>query len=92
MKKINRTLLFNASNVALVVTALTFATRGGFIAPWMEEFSLSATQVGWIVGTAFWGFTLAMVVLINSPANSALLNNWPANNILSTKVVLPWST
>jgi MFS family permease len=29
----------------------------------MEEFSLSATQVGWIVGTAFWGFTLAMVVL-----------------------------
>ncbi len=55
--------MFSASNVALVVTALTFATRGGFIAPWMEEFNLSATQVGWIVGTAFWGFTLAMVVL-----------------------------
>lgn len=63
MKKINRNLLFSASNVALVVTALTFATRGGFIAPWMEEFNLTATQVGWIVGTAFWGFTLAMVVL-----------------------------
>lgn len=55
--------MFSASNVALVVTALTFATRGGFIAPWMEEFQLTATQVGWIVGTAFWGFTLAMVVL-----------------------------
>lgn len=63
MQKIKTTLLFNAGNVALVVTALTFATRGGFISPWMEEFSLSATQVGWIVGTAFWGFTLAMVVL-----------------------------
>ena len=63
MKNIKRTLLFNASNMALVVTALTFATRGGFIAPWMEEFNLTATQVGWIVGTAFWGFTLAMVVL-----------------------------
>lgn len=63
MEKIKRTLLFNASNVALVVTALTFATRGGFIAPWMEDYSLTATQVGWIVGTAFWGFTLAMVVL-----------------------------
>lgn len=63
MKSIRINLLFSASNVALVVTALTFATRGGFIAPWMEEFNLSATQVGWIVGTAFWGFTLAMVVL-----------------------------
>lgn len=63
MQKIKTTLLFNAANVALVVTALTFATRGGFISPWMEEFGLTATQVGWIVGTAFWGFTLAMVVL-----------------------------
>jgi MFS family permease len=60
---INRKILFSASNLALVVTALTFATRGGFIAPWMEEFNLTAAQVGWIVGTAFWGFTLAMVVL-----------------------------
>lgn len=63
LKAIRKNLLFSASNVALVVTALTFATRGGFIAPWMEEFQLTATQVGWIVGTAFWGFTLAMVVL-----------------------------
>ncbi len=62
MDIVNRKILFSASNVALVVTALTFATRGGFIAPWMEEFNLTATQVGWIVGTAFWGFTLAMVV------------------------------
>ena len=62
MKEIKTKLLFGASNVALVVTALTFATRGGFITPWMEEFSLTATQVGWIVGTAFWGFTLAMVI------------------------------
>ncbi len=63
MNSIKKSLLFSASNMALVVTALTFATRGGFIAPWMEEFNLTATQVGWIVGTAFWGFTLAMVVL-----------------------------
>lgn len=63
MQNLRKSLLFSASNVALVVTALTFATRGGFIAPWMDEFNLSATEVGWIVGTAFWGFTLAMVVL-----------------------------
>ncbi len=62
MDKIKNTLLFNASCLALVVTALAFGTRGGFITPWMEEFNLTGAQVGWIVGTAFWGFTLAMVI------------------------------
>lgn len=61
MDNIKKTLLFNASCVALVVTALTFATRGSFVESWVNEFSLTHTQVGWIVGTAFWGFTLAMV-------------------------------
>jgi len=60
--QINRTRLFNASCMALVVTALTFATRAGMIDPWIQEFGLNATEVGWIVGTAFWGFTLAMVI------------------------------
>ncbi len=63
MNKIKKAMLFNASCVALVVTALAFGTRGGFITPWMEEFNLTGAQVGWIVGTAFWGFTLAMVLL-----------------------------
>jgi MFS family permease len=45
----------------LVVTALAFATRGSFVEAWAAEFDLTHTQVGWIVGTAFWGFTLAMV-------------------------------
>jgi fucose permease len=58
---INKTRLFNASCVALVVTALAFATRGSFVEAWATEFGLTHTQVGWIVGTAFWGFTLAMV-------------------------------
>jgi hypothetical protein len=54
--------LFNASCVALVVTALAFATRGSFVEGiWASEFNLTNTQVGWIVGTAFWGFTLAMI-------------------------------
>ena len=61
METVNKTRLFNASCVALVVTALAFATRGSFVESWATEFSLSHTQVGWIVGTAFWGFTLAMV-------------------------------
>ncbi|MFN8257785.1 MAG: MFS transporter [Bacteroidales bacterium] len=61
MESINKTHLFNASCVALVVTALAFATRGSFVEAWTSEFNLTHTQVGWIVGTAFWGFTLAMV-------------------------------
>jgi hypothetical protein len=47
--QIKRVQLFNASCVALVVTALTFATRAGMIDPWIQEFGLNATEVGWIV-------------------------------------------
>ncbi len=61
MESIKKTQLFNASCVALVVTALAFATRGSFVEAWATEFNLSHTEVGWIVGTAFWGFTIAMV-------------------------------
>jgi hypothetical protein len=60
MDTIKKAQLFNASCVALVVTALAFATRGSFVEAWATEFNLTHTQVGWIVGTAFWGFTLAM--------------------------------
>jgi fucose permease len=61
MATIKKTQLFNASCVALVVTALAFATRGSFVEAWATEFNLTHTEVGWIVGTAFWGFTLAMI-------------------------------
>ena len=61
METIKKTQLFNASCIALVVTALAFATRGSFVQAWATEFNLTHTEVGWIVGTAFWGFTLAMV-------------------------------
>jgi MFS family permease len=61
MDTVKKTQLFNASCVALVVTALAFATRGSFVQAWATEFNLTHTEVGWIVGTAFWGFTLAMV-------------------------------
>jgi MFS family permease len=53
--------LFAASCVALVVTAMSFALRGEAAGAWAAEFHLSHEQIGWINGTAFWGFTLAMV-------------------------------
>jgi MFS family permease len=58
----NSSRLFNASCVALIVTAMSFALRGAATANWVTEFHLTNEQAGWINGSAFWGFTLAMVV------------------------------
>ena len=57
----NPSRLFTASCVALIVTAMSFALRGEASGHWVTEFGLTNEQVGWINGTAFWGFTLAMV-------------------------------
>ncbi len=54
--------LFVASCIALIVTAMSFALRGEATGAWVADFGLSNAQVGWINGTAFWGFTLAMLV------------------------------
>ena len=59
---LNPNRLFRASCVALIVTAMSFALRGGASAAWGSEFHLSNEQLGWINGTAFWGFTIAMVI------------------------------
>lgn len=58
----NSSRLFTVSCVALVVTAMSFALRGAAAEAWAVEFHLTHEQVGWINGTAFWGFTLAMVL------------------------------
>ena len=58
---INRSRLFLASCMALISTAMSFAIRGDLMGPWGEIFSLTAEQIGWVTGTAFWGFTLAMI-------------------------------
>lgn len=58
----NRSRLFIASCIALIVTAMSFAIRGAIMGDLEIVFELSKGQVGWIAGTAFWGFTLAMVV------------------------------
>ncbi len=57
----NSSRLFNASCLALIVTAMSFAIRGGSMGAWTAQFHLSNEQTGWINGAAFWGFTLAMV-------------------------------
>jgi MFS family permease len=53
--------LFTASCAALITTAMSFAIRGGATGDWITQFNLTNEQVGWVNGTAFWGFTLAMM-------------------------------
>jgi MFS family permease len=60
-QNIHRSGLFWASCVALIVTAMTFGIRAGILGILGKEFSLSAAELGIVTGTAFWGFTLAMI-------------------------------
>lgn len=58
---INRSQLFLASRIALIVTAMTFAFRAALEGVWGTEFNLTKEEVGWVFSPAFWGFTLAMI-------------------------------
>lgn len=58
---VNSNKLFIASCTSLVVTAMAFGLRAGFLDTWKTEFVLTNEQTGWITGTAFYGFTLAMM-------------------------------
>jgi fucose permease len=58
---INRSQLFLASRIALIVTAMTFAFRAALEGIWGTEFNLTKEEVGWVFSPAFWGFTLAMI-------------------------------
>ena len=48
----NTTRLFRASCIALVATAMSFAIRGDIMGDFERVFGLSATEVGWISGSA----------------------------------------
>ncbi len=62
MQTINRQRLFNASCIALVVTAMTFALRAGLLTELAAEFKLSDTELGWVNSMAFFGFPVATIV------------------------------
>ena len=53
--------LFRASCLAMFVTAMTASIRAGVLGDFVFEFQLTSEEVGWAIGTAFWGFTLAMI-------------------------------
>ena len=53
--------LFRASCIALVATSMSFAIRGDVMGDFETVFSLTATEVGWISGAAFWGFGISIL-------------------------------
>ena len=58
----NKSRLFNASCIALVVTAMTFAIRAGILEQLNVEFGLNDFQLGWVNSMAFLGFPVAMII------------------------------
>ncbi len=53
--------LFFASCVALLATSMTFAIRANLIEELGNNFKINPTDMGLVLGTAFWGFTLSMM-------------------------------
>ena len=62
MLNIQKTKLFWASCLALLVTSLSFGIRAGIMNQLGIDFQLSTSQLGTITAAAFWGFPLAIVV------------------------------
>ena len=62
METINKGRLFNASCIALTVTAMTFAIRAGILKQLGVDFQLSDTELGWINAMAFLGFPIATMI------------------------------
>lgn len=60
MENVNRTRLFIASCLALLVTAMTFAIRARIEGVFTGDYGLTAEQVGRAFAPAFWGFAVAM--------------------------------
>jgi len=62
MQNVNTKRLFNASCIALTVTAMTFAIRAGILSQLGTDFGLTDRQLGHINQMAFFGFPLATVL------------------------------
>lgn len=62
MQSINRTQLFRASCLSLLVTSLSFGIRAGILNDQGVKFHLNASELGTIAATAFWGFPLAIII------------------------------
>lgn len=62
MSTVNNKRLFNASCIALIVTAMTFAIRAGILSELGTNFNLSDQELGWVNSMAFFGFPVATIL------------------------------
>lgn len=62
MQDVNQRQLFNASCLALIVTAMTFAIRAGILGQLGTEFQLNDQELGWVNSMAFLGFPAATII------------------------------
>jgi MFS family permease len=62
MENINKSRLFFAACVSLVVTAMTFGIRAGILSQLGTDFALTDTQLGFVNSMAFLGFPIATVI------------------------------
>ena len=58
----NKNRLFFASALSLFVTAVAFGARSGHLLPWMNEFQITAAEVGWIASAFLWGATVSVLL------------------------------
>src|SRR5439155_19814465 len=58
----HRPRLFFGSCIDLFATAMTFAIRGDIMGDVQRLLALDDVQVGWILGAAFWGFGLSILI------------------------------
>ncbi|MBA6313652.1 MFS transporter [Cellulophaga baltica] len=76
MEQINKSKVFLAACMALIVTSMTFAIRAGILTQLGEDFGITNQELGWINSMAFLGFPLAMLLgglLFNSLGAKKLL-------------------
>lgn len=62
MEQVNKSKIFLAACMALIVTSMTFAIRAGILTQLGVDFEISNKELGWINSMAFLGFPLAMLV------------------------------
>lgn len=62
-KQIHPKSLFILSCISLIVTSMSFALRARIEPVFITDFGLSKTDIGIAFGPAFYGFTIAMIIL-----------------------------
>ncbi|MCB0731384.1 MAG: MFS transporter [Ignavibacteriae bacterium] len=74
--------LFLMSCVALIVTAISFALRARLEPIFMSDYGLTATDIGFAFGPAFYGFTISMVLF------GSFVDSWGMKKVLTMAFIL----